>query len=761
MKKNNKNVSYIKQTLVLISRYFRIFFNDKQNLLLTIAIPLLTIIIVALVAAGDMYSAKTKIDHSINEGYPILAWQNVVQEKAYEFSINSYGVGKVEDEPCIYIVFEENNYSKLNEKSLLVRDKDDEEIIDADASEIKLVSNDSDEAYSIYYFFDEDELDAGNTYTVNFSSNVISTDEKKYGNLNNEFEIKIPDSYEDVTDFVTEVDNAYDSFDTLNKDFDLEEYVFDNQEKLLSLSKAQMSIDGEDYIVISDAETLAFIISDKSDLIGFNNEEWCEYNYYLNCDIDLNGYEDAIPLGNEDTDYSGIFDGNGHIIRNYSIDTSKKNCGFIGVLNGTIKNIGFENCTINTTKQNAGVIAGTISPNGKVCNSYVTNSSINADKGFIGAIAGKVSDEDDKGKNVEISSCYVNGVDISSEDNYIGGLVGDLNNASTKACYTIVDFDTSSSSKNIGMIAGNSDDIDNLENCLYIKNDDFKAIGDASDSIDNKDNYVKGISESELKECSAKLFYVSAINDEHEYFFKKDGQLDVYGGTQTGLFMLVCVAIFVGICNSIQEICKERNILKREYMTNLKLTSYMTSKLVVQAVVCAVQTLLVLAIFAISIRNKEMYSSGIIFNSIWTEYFITMFLLAFAADTTALVISSIVKNSSTANTFIPIILIVQIVFSGVLFDLGNAMEKFASLMISKWGIAGLAISSRLNDSRNSFLLDSPNFELKLGSSMSTVKDLYNSSPADLIKVWGILLVFILVCSVLSTVLLKLVKKDKR
>ena len=138
-----------------------------------------------------------------------------------------------------------------------------------------------------------------------------------------------------------------------------------------------------------------------------------------------------------------------------------------------------------------------------------------------------------------------------------------------------------------------------------------------------------------------------------------------------------------------------------------------------------------------------------------------MFLLAFAADTTALVISSIVKNSSTANTFIPIILIVQIVFSGVLFDLGNAMEKFASLMISKWGIAGLAISSRLNDSRNSFLLDSPDFELKLGPSMSTVKDLYNSSPANLIKVWGILLVFILVCSVLSTVLLKRVKKDKR
>lgn len=286
------------------------------------------------------------------------------------------------------------------------------------------------------------------------------------------------------------------------------------------------------------------------------------------------------------------------------------------------------------------------------------------------------------------------------------------------------------------------------------------AIGDKDASVDYEDTDVKSLSEKSFKECSSLLGH-SIDEDDFEYGFKKDGQLDLFGGTQTGLFMLVCVAIFVGICNSIQEICKERNILKREYMTNLRLSSYTLSKLIVQAIICAVQMIIVLLIFSFYIRDKQIYSSGVIFNSVWIEYFITMFLLAFAADTMALVISAVVKNSSTANTFIPIILIVQIVFSGVLFDLGKQMDAFASLMISKWGIAGLAISSRLNDSRVKFLLDSPDFELNLGTSMSSVKDLYISTPKNLLMVWAILLAFIIVCSVLCTLLLTQVKKDRR
>jgi hypothetical protein len=312
------------------------------------------------------------------------------------------------------------------------------------------------------------------------------------------------------------------------------------------------------------------------------------------------------------------------------------------------------------------------------------------------------------------------------------------------------------------MIVGHLNDVDQLENCKYINNDSkdkLKAIGKGTDSENNKENNVGSISEKKLKEYSAMLVY--NYDDEEEYGFKKDGQLYMFSETQIGLFMLMCVAIFVGICNSIQEICKERNILKREYMTNLKLTSYVSSKLIVQAMICAVQMLMVLAVFGVAVHNKALYSSGVIFGSVWIEYFITMFLIAFSADLLALIVSAVVKSSSVASTFIPVLLIVQVVFTGVLFDVGEVMEAFAASMISKWGMAGLAISTRLNDARLKFLIDSPDLELKLGAKMSVEKQAYVSSAGNLLMVWGILLAFVVLYAVICTVVLRRVKKDKR
>ncbi|MCD7796896.1 MAG: ABC transporter permease [Clostridiales bacterium] len=235
----------------------------------------------------------------------------------------------------------------------------------------------------------------------------------------------------------------------------------------------------------------------------------------------------------------------------------------------------------------------------------------------------------------------------------------------------------------------------------------------------------------------------------------------VFTDTRTGLFMIVCITIFTGVCNSIQEICKERNILKHEYMTNLNLSAYVVSKLIVQACICAVQMLVVVLIFSIGVSGKLVPDKGVM-TSIRIEYYITLFLLTFAADTFALVISSIVKNSYTADTFIPIILIVEFIFSGVLFDTDGFMGIMANLMISKWGIAALASSSGLNNSQNKFLIDNPQTQLQFGSAMSTVEDIYAATTSNLLTNWGILLAFSVVSAILCRVILiGGVKNDRR
>ncbi|MBQ9516477.1 MAG: ABC transporter permease [Eubacterium sp.] len=763
--------SYFRQTNILTSRYLRVFFNDRQNLSLAIMLPLLTIVIVAAVASGDMFSLSTQADHTVNGGLPILSWQQSVQETDGEFVVHDYGIDEVDDKVCAYVIFEDNNYKELVEPNIKVVEMNNEDEVLVDTSGERVNGKDK----GIYSLRCEigngSKLKEGSEYKLTLSAKKVKdADDKNLGKFENEYTIvaKGEDNYDDVTDDVKTAKSDLTEYKKLKKDFDLGEYYSnqDNARKLMSLPDATMRIGGKDYVVISDAETLVYILSDKEDLKKYgddgDNEKWCGYNYYLNENIDLNEYsDDLMPLGTEKA-FSGTFEGNGHIIKNFKF-AGNSQAGLFATVSGEVMNLGVENANVKTTAECAGVIAAKLEGNAKVHSCYVKDSDVEAEDGFVGAIAGKFVNAD---KDGIVHTCYANEVNVKTDKEYAGGIVGDLGEGKLKACYFVGKIDTDSKNDHIGTITGNVVNRDaNVENCFYISRSDesVKAVGDGQESVDIKKNNVISVKQDKLEEYSAMLGYNYGDKDDEEtdYGFKKDGQLAMFDETQIGLFMLMCVAIFVGICNSIQEICKERNILKREYMTNLRLTSYVSSKLIVQAMVCAVQMLLVLGVFGIAVGGKDMYTTGVLLPWVWMEYFVTMFLLCFSADILALVVSAVVKSSSVASTFIPVILIVQVIFTGVLFDVGKAMDAVAGLMISKWGMAGLAISSRLNDARLTMLINTPDLELQMGSKMAAVKDAYLATPANLLKVWGVLVACIVLYSVLCTVFLIRVKKDKR
>ena len=46
-----------------------------------------------------------------------------------------------------------------------------------------------------------------------------------------------------------------------------------------------------------------------------------------------------------------------------------------------------------------------------------------------------------------------------------------------------------------------------------------------------------------------------------------------YRATRNGAFALVCACIWIGIFNSIQSVCKERDIIKREHLLSLSSAS--------------------------------------------------------------------------------------------------------------------------------------------------------------------------------------------
>lgn len=133
----------------------------------------------------------------------------------------------------------------------------------------------------------------------------------------------------------------------------------------------------------------------------------------------------------------------------------------------------------------------------------------------------------------------------------------------------------------------------------------------------------------------------------------------IYESTKSMLFALRCSGIWIGLFNSIQEICKERVILKQEYMANLKLPGYVMSKFVLQAALGFVQALILTLVF-LKLVGKER--EGIFLSQFGPEIVLTVWLTILASVTMGFVISSLVETGDKAMAVAPFVLIIQLRF---------------------------------------------------------------------------------------------------
>jgi ABC transport system ATP-binding/permease protein len=148
------------------------------------------------------------------------------------------------------------------------------------------------------------------------------------------------------------------------------------------------------------------------------------------------------------------------------------------------------------------------------------------------------------------------------------------------------------------------------------------------------------------------------------------------------LFIFSCVGIWVGISCSAQEIVKESAIYARERLVNLGLLPYLGSKILVRSGMAIVQTSLL--VMAISIAFPAPISQLIP----WTGgLFITNFCTLISSICLGLLLSTFVTNENEANNSLPLIMIPQIIFSGVLFDLDGISTQISWLMLSRWSVS--------------------------------------------------------------------------
>lgn len=150
------------------------------------------------------------------------------------------------------------------------------------------------------------------------------------------------------------------------------------------------------------------------------------------------------------------------------------------------------------------------------------------------------------------------------------------------------------------------------------------------------------------------------------------------------LFVIICATIWVGLSTSLQNMVKERAIFRRERSFNLMPEIYVSSKLVMVFLQSLLQALLIVIAVSIFFSAPER---------VFIEWPVAVGLVCLFTLITigvqSLLVSSLAANSQQASSTAPLLLIPQLIFGGVLFQLKDGAEGVYPLVTSRWAMLAL------------------------------------------------------------------------
>jgi ABC-type multidrug transport system ATPase subunit len=169
------------------------------------------------------------------------------------------------------------------------------------------------------------------------------------------------------------------------------------------------------------------------------------------------------------------------------------------------------------------------------------------------------------------------------------------------------------------------------------------------------------------------------------YTFYENFNIPVY------FFMSVVVALFVGLIVSAEEIFRDRKILQRERFLHLSHSSYLISKIAVLFTISAVQTLtfIVVGNSMLEIPLTEM------------RYWLLLFSCSCFANLLGLNISSAFDSAVTIYILIPVLVIPQLIMSGVVVNFDkfnpsvgkpNGVPIMGEFMASRWAFEAFMVT---------------------------------------------------------------------
>ncbi|GAB96168.1 ABC-type multidrug transport system ATPase subunit/pSer/pThr/pTyr-binding forkhead associated (FHA) protein [Kineosphaera limosa] len=175
------------------------------------------------------------------------------------------------------------------------------------------------------------------------------------------------------------------------------------------------------------------------------------------------------------------------------------------------------------------------------------------------------------------------------------------------------------------------------------------------------------------------------------------GQIDLAHPGEAGQLLVVLLvgAAFMGMAASARDLVAERPILRRERAVGLAPRAYLMAKLVVFALLTAVQSALLLGIVLIV---KSPPEGGAWIDAGWVELYAAVALTAFASATLGLLISACVSTTEQVMPLLVVAIMAQLVLCGGLIPVVDraVLEQLAWIAPSRWGYAAGAATVDLN-----------------------------------------------------------------
>jgi len=158
------------------------------------------------------------------------------------------------------------------------------------------------------------------------------------------------------------------------------------------------------------------------------------------------------------------------------------------------------------------------------------------------------------------------------------------------------------------------------------------------------------------------------------------------------VFMLATTGVWFGVINSAREICKESAVLRRERLAGLRAGPYLGSKVLILMLLVMIQSALLLGVVALRIKMPPV---GVILPA-WLELYITITLAGLSGIALGLCVSALASTPDKATSLIPIVLVPQVLFAGIMFALHGVTQLMSYAVSARAAVDALSASVNTN-----------------------------------------------------------------